>query len=87
MTSMDLIGLNTKWYRYQKNMTQEAFASKTKFKMAYISTIENGNANLTCRNIDSIAKSLGIKVSLLFNEETAIKAKDLPNRVDMYNKK
>ena len=55
--------------------------------MAYISTIENGNANLTCKNIDSIAKSLGIKVSLLFNEETAIKAKNLPNRVDMYNKK
>ena len=87
MTSMDLVGLNTKWYRYQKNMTQEQFASKTKFKMAYISTIENGNANLTCKNIDFIAKSLDIDVALLFNEETAIKAKDLPIRVDMYSKK
>ena len=23
MTSMELVGLNTKWYRYQNNLTQE----------------------------------------------------------------
>lgn len=86
MNSMQLVGLNTKWYRYQNNLTQEQFANKTKFKMAYISTIENGDANLTCKNIDFIAKSFNIKVELLFNEETAKKAKTLPNRVDMYNK-
>lgn len=86
MDSMQLIGLNTKWYRYQNNLTQEQFANKTKFKMAYISTIENGDANLTCKNIDFIAKSFNIKVELLFNEETAIKAKTLPNRVDMYKR-
>lgn len=86
MDAMELIGLNTKWYRYQNNMTQEQFANKTKFKMAYISTIENGNANLTCKNIDFIAKSFGIKVESLFNVETATIAKTLPNRVDMYKK-
>lgn len=86
MNSMQLIGLNTKWYRYQNNLTQEQFANKTKFKMAYISTIENGDANLTCKNIDLIAKSFDIKVELLFIEETAEKAKSLPNRVDMYHK-
>ncbi len=86
MTSMELIGLNTKWYRYQQNITQEQFANKTKFKMAYISTIENGDANLTCKNIDFIAKSFGIEVALLFNEQTALKAKELPNRVDMYKR-
>ena len=84
MTSMELIGLNTKWYRYQQGLTQEEFANKTKFKMAYISTIENGSANLTCKNIDFIAKSFGIKVVALFNEDTANQAKKLPNRVDMY---
>lgn len=86
MTSMELIGLNTKWYRYKNNLTQEQFANKTKFKMAYISTIENGDANLTCKNIDSIAKSFNIKPILLFEEETAKSAKKLPKRVDMYNK-
>ncbi len=86
MTSMELIGLNTKWYRYQNNMTQEQFANKTKFKMAYISTIENGDANLTCKNIDLIARSFNIKPILLFSEETAKEAKKLPKRVDMYIK-
>lgn len=84
MTTMELIGLNTKWYRYQNNLTQEQFANKTKFKMAYISTIENGQANLTCKNIDFIAKSFNIKPILLFEEETAKAAKKLPKRVDMY---
>lgn len=87
MTSMQLIGLNTKWYRYQNNMTQEQYANKTKFKMAYISVIETGNANLTCKNIDLIAKSFGIKPELLFNEKTAKLAQKLPARVDMYHSK
>ncbi len=87
MTSMELVGLNTKWYRYQNNLTQEQYANETKFKMAYISVIETGNANLTCKNIDFIAKSFKIKPELLFKEETAKMAKKLPIRVDMYNRK
>lgn len=86
MSIMELIGLNTKWYRYQNNITQEQFANITKFKMAYISTIENGDANLTCKNIELIAKSLNIKVIDLFHEKTAKLAKTLPKRVDMYKK-
>lgn len=86
MTVMELIGLNTKWYRYQNNLTQEQFANKTKFKMAYISTIENGDANLTCKNIDSIARAFNIKPILLLEEKTAKDAKKLPKRVDMYTK-
>lgn len=86
MTSMELVGLNTKWYRYKNNLTQEQYANRTKFKMAYISVIETVNANLTCKNIDSIVKSFNIKPILLFNEETAKMAKKLPVRVDMYRK-
>ena len=84
MKSMELVGLNTKYYRYQQRLTQEQYANKTKFKIAYISTIETGDANLTCKDIDSIAESLGIKPADLFNEETAKLAKKLPPRVDMY---
>ena len=76
MKSMELVGLNTKYYRYQQRLTQEQYANKTKFKIAYISTIETGDANLTCKNIDSIAESLGIKPADLFNEETAKLAKN-----------
>ena len=82
--SMELIGLNTKWHRYQNKITQEKLAEKTKFKVAYISLLECGRANTTCSNIDIIAKALNVKQSDLFNEETANKAKNLPNRIDKY---
>ena len=86
MDAMKRFGLNTRWYRYQKGLTQEKFSEITNFKMAYISVIESGNANLTCRNIDVIARSLGIDVELLFSEKTANKAINLPMRVYMYKK-
>ena len=86
MDAMKRVGLNTRWYRYQKGLTQEKFSEITNFKMAYISVIESGNANLTCRNIDVIARSLGIDVELLFSEKTANKAINLPMRVYMYKK-
>lgn len=86
MKSTELVGLNTKLYRYQNQWTQEVFAEKTGFKMAYISTIETGNANLTCKNIDTIAKALKIEQEKLFNKETAALALELPVRVDTYRK-
>ena len=86
MDAMKRVGLNTRWYRYQKGLTQEKFSEITNFKMAYISVIESGNANLTCRNIDVIVRSLGIDVELLFSEKTANKAINLPMRVYMYKK-
>lgn len=86
MDAMKRVGLNTRWYRYQKGLTQEKFSEITNFKMAYISVIESGNANLTCRNIDVIARSLGVDVELLFSEKTANKAINLPMRVYMYKK-
>ena len=84
MTSMQLVGLNTKYYRYKNKLTQEQFANKTKFKVAYLSTIETGDANLTLKNVDLIASSFGIEPVLLFDESTANLAKKLPPRVDMY---
>ena len=86
MDAMKRVGLNTRWYRYQKGLTQEKFSEITNFKMAYISVIESGNANLTCRNIDVIGRSLGVDVELLFSEKTANKAINLPMRVYMYKK-
>lgn len=82
--SMELIGLNTKWHRYQNKIIQEKLAEKTKFKPAYISLIECGRANTTCSNIDIIAEALNVKPSDLFNDNTANKAKHLPNRIDKY---
>ncbi len=84
MTLPQIIGLNVKWYRYQNKMTQEQYAQKTKFKVAYISIVETGNTNLTCKNLDVLAKSFNIKPEKLLNEETAKLATRLPTRLDMY---
>ncbi len=83
MTLPQIIGLNVKWYRYQNKMTQEQYAQKTKFKVAYISVVETGNTNLTCKNLDVLAKSFNIKPEKLLNEETAKLATKLPTRLDM----
>ncbi len=37
MTLKQIIGLNVKWYRYQNHLTQEQYANKIKFKVAYVS--------------------------------------------------
>lgn len=85
MNSSQLIGLNTKYYRYKLKITQEMFAEKINFKTAYISLIETGSANLTCKNIDLLAKTLNVTQQDLFSEVTAKKAMTLPQRIDMYN--
>lgn len=81
MTLTQIIGLNVKWYRYQNRITQRQYASMTDFKVEYISTIEKGKTNLTCKNLDILAKSFRIPPQLLLNEDTAKLAKDLPIRI------
>ena len=85
MNIKEIVGLNTKYYGYKLGLTQEKFANLTNFKMAYISIVENGKANLTLDNIKIIADSLNIKPELLFNIDTAREALILPNRIYKIN--
>lgn len=84
MNTSKLIGLNTKWYRYQLGITQEKLADITDYKTAYISVIETGDSNLTSNTIDAIAKALKIKPVQLLDEDTAKKALKLPPRINMF---
>lgn len=83
MTLPETIGLNVKWYRYQNKITQKEYANITNFKVEYISAIEKGKINLTCRNLDILAKSFCIIPELLFNEKTAQLATKLPKQLPM----
>ena len=74
MTLPEIIGLNVKWYRYQNRLTQAQYANRINFKVEYLSIVENGKVNLTCKNISLLPE-------LLLNEETAKLAKKLPIRV------
>ncbi len=46
-------------------LSQEAFADKCELDRTYISGIELGKRNLSLRNIEIIAKTLGISISEL----------------------
>lgn len=81
-----LVGLNTKWYRYQAGITQEVLSELTNYKIAFISIIESGNSNITCNTIDEVAKALQVHPSQLLDVNTAHEALKLPPRVDMYEK-
>lgn len=81
MTLMQIIGLNVKWYRYQNGLTQKEYSEITKIKIEYISNIEKGKVNLTCKNLDILAKSFHIIPELLFNEKTAQLATKLPTQL------
>ena len=86
MNAQEIIGLNTKWYRYQNNISQEQFAVKTGLKLSYVSRIECGRINLTSNTIDLIVKTFKIKYENLFNEKTALKAKKLPPKINLYTR-
>lgn len=82
MTLPEIVGLNVKWYRYQNGITQKEYSSRTNIKIEYISNIEKGKVNLTCKNLAILAKSFHIIPELLFNEKTAQLATKLPTRME-----
>ena len=49
-------------------LSQEAFADKCKLDRTYIGGIERGERNLALRNINVIARALGVSLSELMNE-------------------
>jgi transcriptional regulator with XRE-family HTH domain len=51
--------------RTSLGLSQEAFADKCKLDRTYISGIERGKRNVALRNIEAIAKALGITIAEL----------------------
>ena len=84
MDLLEIVGLNVKYYRYLKHWTQEDLSDNCDFKISYISLIERCEANMTLKNIEYITKILDVSPDKLLVEETAFKAKKLPNRVDLF---
>lgn len=82
MTLKQIFGKNVRYYRYQKNYTQEKFAERVDLNASYVSELENGKYGPTFEKIEDIAKVLGVKPSVLFEENDNTRKK-LPNRVDM----
>lgn len=51
--------------RLEAGLSQEAFAAKCGLDRTYVGGIERGERNVSLRNIEVLAKSLGVTVSVL----------------------
>jgi transcriptional regulator with XRE-family HTH domain len=51
--------------RTELGLSQEAFADRCKLDRTYISGIERGKRNVSLRNVEIIAKTIGISISEL----------------------
>jgi transcriptional regulator with XRE-family HTH domain len=60
-------GLRVRELRKAAGHSQEAFADKCGLDRTYVGGIERGERNLSLRNIEGIAKALGISLSDLMN--------------------
>jgi transcriptional regulator with XRE-family HTH domain len=60
------LGKRIRELRLKKGWSQEAFAQLCRLDRTYISGIERGIRNVSLRNIEVIAKTLGISISELF---------------------
>ena len=54
--------------RVAKGLSQEEFAANCGLDRTYISGVERGRRNISLKNIDVVAHSLGVKISELFEE-------------------
>jgi transcriptional regulator with XRE-family HTH domain len=73
------IGLRMRTARKAKGITQSEISQKTGLDQAYISRLENGTAEGSPAQILSIARTIGVPIAQLYDDqdETAKKVADL----------
>jgi transcriptional regulator with XRE-family HTH domain len=59
-------GKKVLYYRKKKNLSQEKLAELAGLHRTYIGQIESGKRNIALKNIEKIAKALGVAVKDLF---------------------
>lgn len=66
-------GERVRTLRHAAELSQEALSAKCGLDRTYISGIERGLRNVSLKNIESIAKALGVSLANLFTFETTPK--------------
>lgn len=61
-------GMRMRALRVARGLSQEEFAANCGLDRTYISGVERGRRNISIKNIDVVAQSLGVKISELFEE-------------------
>jgi transcriptional regulator with XRE-family HTH domain len=59
-TILKEFGQKVLYYRKKRNLSQEELAELANLHRTYIGQIETGKRNIALRNVDKIAKALGV---------------------------
>lgn len=65
----ECFAINLKWYRFNKNYTQEQLAELSNLTAKYISALERGKFSPSLSKIEAIANALGIEPYLLLKPD------------------
>lgn len=75
----ECFAINLKWYRINKNYTQEQLAEFSGLTPKYISDLERGKFSPSLGKIESIAKALGIEPYSLLKSDHLNEKSNLKN--------
>ena len=62
---LSIIGTNVRRYRTARGLSQETLAENTGLHRTYVGAVERGERNISARNIEKIAKELGVEPHIL----------------------
>lgn len=65
-SSLQRFGARVRELRRAKGLTQEDLADASGLDRSYVGSLERGERNVSLRNIEKIAKALGVPVARLF---------------------
>lgn len=79
----NIFGNNIKYYRFQKNYSQEKLAEIADLNVTYLSGLESGKHMPSFEKLDKLSKALNIEPYQLFKKNNFT---SLPNRIIEYRK-
>jgi transcriptional regulator with XRE-family HTH domain len=65
---LEIFGGNVQKYRKEKKISQEKLAELTGVHRTYVGMIERAEKNITLRNMEKIAKALGVEIKDLLEK-------------------
>jgi DNA-binding helix-turn-helix protein len=82
LESKDILAINLKYYRYQRNLSQEKYAELLGSTLPYINQLENGKRKPTLELLDKFSDVLGVTSAdlITYNKQHYIIAKRIDER-------
>ena len=66
MSILKQFGTKAKYFRLKRKLSQEKLSELAKMHRTYIGQVEAGRRNISLKNVEKLAKALGVKIRDLF---------------------